>query len=150
MNDTETPLEAIYEFPLSTDSTITEFIADVNGKKIVGKLQEKQKAINKYDDALASGHEAMLGEVNGATKKVFKISVGNLGPKETAKISITMATELPTSKEETLLVLPASMFPARSVELVIDATITLSQEIKSVLCRTFSGVKESMFLVYPF
>lgn len=52
----------IYEFPLEEKAAVSDFYALVDGKKIQGKIKEKKKAQEEYDDAIASGHSAYLLE----------------------------------------------------------------------------------------
>jgi hypothetical protein len=61
-NVEEVPIEATYVFPLAEGASVSSFFAIVDGKKIEGKLEEKEKAKDKYDDAIASGHSAYLLE----------------------------------------------------------------------------------------
>ena len=44
------------------NSSVCSFYALVNGKKIDGKMKEKDQARDDYDDAIASGHSAYLLE----------------------------------------------------------------------------------------
>ncbi len=41
---------------------MSDFYAIVNGEKIQGKIKEKQKAQEEYDDAIASGNSAYMLE----------------------------------------------------------------------------------------
>ena len=56
------PIEAIYEFPLAEGASVSSFYAIVDGKRVDGKLKEKEEAKNDYDDAIAGGHSAFLLE----------------------------------------------------------------------------------------
>lgn len=56
------PIEALYEFPLAEGASVSAFYALVDGKKVDGKLKEKEEARDDYDDAIAGGHSAFLLE----------------------------------------------------------------------------------------
>ena len=92
-NDEEVPIEAVFTFPLDASSTVVDFSAVIQDRKIVGRVEEKQKAQETYDDAIASGHSAFLME--SEREDVFTITVGNLPPREKAAVSLTFVMELP-------------------------------------------------------
>ena len=51
-----------YMFPLDERASVCNFFALVDGKKVEGKIKEKQQAKDEYDDAIASGNSAYLLE----------------------------------------------------------------------------------------
>ena len=91
------PIEAIFIFPLDASSTVVDFSAIIQDRKIVGRVKEKQKAQETYDDAIASGQSAFL--VESERDDVFTVTVGNLPPKEKATVSLTFIMELPTEHD---------------------------------------------------
>eukprot|EP01087_Luapelamoeba_hula_P007565 TRINITY_DN1849_c0_g1_i3.p1 TRINITY_DN1849_c0_g1~~TRINITY_DN1849_c0_g1_i3.p1 ORF type:complete len:157 (+),score=29.20 TRINITY_DN1849_c0_g1_i3:64-471(+) len=85
-NTQDSPIEAVYQFPLNDKYCICGFEADVDGKVIVGRCKEKEAAKvklyifntthvsqyshkrqpkNIYDDAISEGHGAYLLEQDG-------------------------------------------------------------------------------------
>eukprot|EP01087_Luapelamoeba_hula_P007563 TRINITY_DN1849_c0_g1_i1.p1 TRINITY_DN1849_c0_g1~~TRINITY_DN1849_c0_g1_i1.p1 ORF type:complete len:911 (+),score=210.03 TRINITY_DN1849_c0_g1_i1:64-2733(+) len=92
-NTQDSPIEAVYQFPLNDKYCICGFEADVDGKVIVGRCKEKEAAKNIYDDAISEGHGAYLLEQD-VTTNMFKVNVGNLPPGKEVKIKITYVTEL--------------------------------------------------------
>lgn len=58
-------IEIQYTFPLKNSAAVSSFEATVDNKKIKSVLREKTKAKKEYDDALAQGHGAILGEQGG-------------------------------------------------------------------------------------
>ena len=67
-----------YTFPVDDKAAICGFEAFIDGKKVVGKVQEKKEAQNTYDDAISEGHGAYLLEQQ--TDNVFTANIGNLPP----------------------------------------------------------------------
>jgi len=67
-----------YTFPVDAKAAICGFEAFIDGKKVVGKVQEKEEAQNTYDDAISEGHGAYLLEQQ--TDNVFTANIGNLPP----------------------------------------------------------------------
>ena len=92
-NEEEEPIEAVFTFPLDASSTVVDFSATIKDRKIIGRVEEKQKAQETYDDAIASGQSAFLME--SEREDVFTVTIGNLPPKEKAAVSITLVMELP-------------------------------------------------------
>lgn len=96
-NQEDQPIEAVFTFPLDDSSTVVGFSATIQDRKIVGRVEEKQKARDAYDDAIASGQSAFLMESDRAD--VFTVTVGNLPPKEKATVTVTFVMELPTEHD---------------------------------------------------
>jgi hypothetical protein len=70
-------------FPIDdTSSAVTHFQVVIDGDNtILAKVEEKTKAFDTYDDAIASGRSASLLQKHTTnTRDMFKISLGNLPP----------------------------------------------------------------------
>ncbi len=93
-NSEDSPIEAVFSFPLDEMSVVTSFEAIVDGKVIQGKVKEKKQAEIVYKEAMARGDGAFLMKESEKEDKVFTINVGNLPPQKEAKIIITYITEL--------------------------------------------------------
>ena len=108
-NEEEEPIEAIFTFPLDASSTVVDFSATVQSRKIVGRVEEKQKARETYDDAIASGQSAFLME--SEREDVFTVAVGNLPPMEKASVTVGFVMELPTEPDgQVIRILQVSAF----------------------------------------
>uniref|UniRef100_A0A4W5LMV8 von Willebrand factor A domain containing 5A n=1 Tax=Hucho hucho TaxID=62062 RepID=A0A4W5LMV8_9TELE len=111
-NQEESPLEAIFVFPLPGEAAICRFSAKIGQTEVVAEVQEKQKARDQYDDALSSGQQAFLLEESDESPDVFKLSVGSLPPGEKASVSLDYVTELAVQADDGLrLCLPAVLNP---------------------------------------
>uniref|UniRef100_A0A3P8YAJ6 von Willebrand factor A domain-containing protein 5A-like n=1 Tax=Esox lucius TaxID=8010 RepID=A0A3P8YAJ6_ESOLU len=111
-NQEESPLEAVFVFPLPGEAAVCRFSAKIGQTEVVGEVQEKQKAQEQYDDALSSGQQAFLLEESSESPDVFKLSVGSLPPGEKASISLDYVTELAVQADDGLrLCLPAVLNP---------------------------------------
>ena len=55
-------------------------IIQVGDKIIQGKVIEKEKARERYEDAVASGKTAVIAEEDSKEKDMISIKVGNLLP----------------------------------------------------------------------
>ncbi|KAM4628090.1 von Willebrand factor A domain-containing protein 5A-like isoform 2-T2 [Polymixia lowei] len=111
-NKEKKPIEAVFVFPLPGDAAVCHFSAKVGQTEVVGKVQEKQKAREEYDDALSSGQQAFLLEESEQSPDIFSLSVGSLPPGESASIRLEYVTELAVQADEGLrFCLPAVLNP---------------------------------------
>uniref|UniRef100_A0A8B9L8Q9 Si:ch73-265h17.2 n=1 Tax=Astyanax mexicanus TaxID=7994 RepID=A0A8B9L8Q9_ASTMX len=111
-NEEQSPLEALFVFPIPADAALCHFSAKIGDQEIVSKLQEKEQARYEYDDAIASGQQAFLLEESDESEDVFKLSVGSLPPGQSAAVTFIYVTELSVQADHSLrFCLPAVLNP---------------------------------------
>ena len=71
-NDTSNPLEVSFRFPLEESFAVVGLEAIIDGRKIKGEVEEKEKAKDKYEDAIASGLSAAYAEEKSRRYFQFK------------------------------------------------------------------------------
>jgi Ca-activated chloride channel family protein len=108
-NTEKKPIEAVYKFPLPENATVCGFRALIDGRIVEGKIEEKEKAFELYDKALADGHKAQL--MDEERPNIFTLSVGNIKPDSTVVIEITYITLLDSHKSEVRFFLPTTISP---------------------------------------
>ncbi len=81
------PVEAVYVFPLEEGAAVCGFAARIGDQIVRGRVEERERAFEIYDDAMSGGHGAFL--LDQERPNVFTASVGNLRPGETVEIEIT-------------------------------------------------------------
>lgn len=87
------PARVSYVFPLDDRAAVTSFLAEFpNGRKLVGVSKEKGEARAEFEEAVASGHSAVL--LDQESSDVFKAEIGNLEAEQEVKISITYLTNV--------------------------------------------------------
>jgi len=96
-NDGADPLEVVFRFPIEESFAIVGLEAIIAGRRIKADLREKEEARQAYDDALASGFTAALGEEKSGD--IFSISLGNLPPKSEAELHLKLVGELSIDAE---------------------------------------------------
>jgi Ca-activated chloride channel family protein len=71
-------VEAVYRFPFQQErAAVTAFEARVSGGRLLkGVLEEKQAALNAYDDALASGHTAVQLTSSSTVPSTMELHLG--------------------------------------------------------------------------
>src|SRR4029079_19656968 len=82
------PIEATYIFPLPDRAAATRFRMEVAGRVVEGVIEERGKAREQYEEAIAAGHRAAITEEDRAG--VFTLRVGNLMPGDVAVIRLTL------------------------------------------------------------
>lgn len=86
-------LEAIYIFPISGGSAVSDFQMKIGSRTLRGVIEERAEARRQYQQALEEGKRAGLLEQE--RDDVFTIQVGNLPPGEEVTIEITYSERLP-------------------------------------------------------
>ncbi|CAL8344847.1 unnamed protein product [Arctogadus glacialis] len=111
-NKEQSPIEAVFVFPLPGDAAVCHFSAKIGQSEVVAEVREKQKAREEYDDALTRGQQAFLLEESKQSPDVFSLSVGSLPPGESASIRLEYVTELAVQADDGLrFCLPAVLNP---------------------------------------
>ncbi|XP_072528452.1 von Willebrand factor A domain-containing protein 5A-like [Salminus brasiliensis] len=114
-NEENSPLEALFVFPIPAEAALCHFSAKIADQEIVGKLQEKDEAKEEYDDAIASGDQAFLLEESEESEDVFKLSVGSLPAGQSAAVTFIYVTDLSVQADHSLrFCLPAVLNPRYS------------------------------------
>ena len=92
----EYALEATYQFPLKPDTLLASLEAELNGRTIVAKVHDKDKARETYDNAVSAGKATVLAERSRNTPNSgeMQIKLGNLQPEATMKLKLRLITQL--------------------------------------------------------
>lgn len=86
LNNKDSPIELEFKFPKEEKSLVSRMVITIDDKTIEAKILEKEKAKEKYDDAIASGNSAAL--MNEAALDMLSLQIGNLLPNQLAKVEI--------------------------------------------------------------
>jgi Ca-activated chloride channel family protein len=108
-NQEEKAVEAVYKFPLPEGAAVCGFRADIDGKKIQGQVEERDRAFEMYDDALAKGDGAYL--LDEERPNIFTLSVGNLNPNAEVIVEIEYVTLLDMEGQQVRFFLPTTISP---------------------------------------
>src|SRR5512143_814704 len=111
-NDEALPIEAVYRFPLEEGVAVCGFEAVIDGRHVVGEVDERGKAFQRYDEALAAGHGAYLPDQE--RPDVFTLSVGSLPPGKEVVVRLTTVSELPLEGDAIRFTLPTTLSPRYS------------------------------------
>ena len=109
-----TTIEAVYVFPAPEKAAVTGLVIETGGRRIVGKVKEKEAAFDEYDDALSRGYGAAL--LDQHRPNVFQASVGNLEPGQEMVVELTWVMELTWEGESLRFTLPTTIAPRYAPE----------------------------------
>ncbi|XP_053392403.1 von Willebrand factor A domain-containing protein 5A-like isoform X2 [Mercenaria mercenaria] len=114
-NEEETPVEAVFTFPVDDGSAVFQFEADIDGRHIVAEIQEKEQAKLTYQDAINHGESAMLLKEDNSAGDIFSCMLGNLPPQSEASLVMKYVIELPQEADGRLrFTLPTILNPRYS------------------------------------
>ncbi len=103
------PIEAVYSFPLPEDSAVCGFEAELGGRLVKGRIEDREKAFEDYDKALAEGHSALL--LDQSRPDIFVVSVGRLMPGEEATVRISHVSRAESHDRGLRLRIPTTVSP---------------------------------------
>ena len=109
VNAETVPVEAVYSFPLEEGSAVCALRIETGGRTLAGRIEEREKAFEQYDEALAAGHGAVLADQD--RPNIFTVSVGNLLPGQEATVCLEYVTELEQRGRDVRLMLPTTIAP---------------------------------------
>jgi Ca-activated chloride channel family protein len=108
-NTESIPVEAVYSFPLPESASVCAFEAWIGEQRIVGRVEDREAAFDRYDEAMAAGHGAFL--LDQDRPNIFTASVGNLLPGQEAVIKIRYVTLLEQVDAQIRLLIPTTISP---------------------------------------
>ena len=108
-NEERVPVEAVYSFPLEDTAAVCAFEAEIDGRRVTGRVEEKDRAFERYDEALSDGHGAFL--LDQDRPNIFTASVGNLAPGQEVVLRLSYVTMLAQSGDELRLLVPTTISP---------------------------------------
>lgn len=103
------PVEAVYRFPLPESAAVCGLAAVVGGRRISGAVEEREKAFETYDGALARGDGAYL--LDQGRPNIFTLSVGNLPAGAEVVVEIEYVILLDQRGQEVRFSLPTTISP---------------------------------------
>ena len=112
------PLEATYIFPLPPRAAVTGFRMTVNDTVVQGRIDERGKAREDYDTAIAEGRTASIAEQERAD--VFTLRVGNIPPKSTARIELILVAPVAIDSLEATYRFPLVVAPRYCPGVAVD------------------------------
>src|SRR5438046_5606227 len=111
-------IEAIYTFPLPDGGAVCGFEVITGDRVLTGTIDENEKAIEKYDDAIDAGHGAFMIEAD--RPDVFTARVGNLKPRQSATIRLSYVAPLERVDRQIRITFPTTIAPRYASSMGMD------------------------------
>ena len=108
-NTSTAVINVVYRVELDHDAAVTSFVAKIGDRTVEAVLEERKAAADAFDAAAAAGNGAyMMTAVGDDANNLFQIEIGNLPPQETARITLSYATELDVEDDRAVFRLPGN------------------------------------------
>ena len=88
------PIEFVYKFPKDKKSLIAKMTVTIGDRVVEAKIEEKEEAEEKYDNAVAQGHTATMVTDSRDSLDLHQLDVGNLLPGQSAIVELTLVQPL--------------------------------------------------------
>lgn len=91
-NSAESPIEAVYTFPLPQDAAVDDMTIQVGDRTIRGVIRKREEARAIYEQAKATGHVAAL--LDQERPNIFSQAIANIMPGEQVSVTISYSETL--------------------------------------------------------
>jgi len=118
-NEGQSPLEAIYTFPVSCNAAVYAMEMVIGDRKIVAKIEEKEKARAGYEKAKSEGRRTSLLEQQ--RPNVFQMNVANIMPGDVIKVCLKYTELLVPENSTYQFVYPTVVGPRYSNQTAQEA-----------------------------
>lgn len=108
-NPSKTPIEAVYTFPLPSDSAVDRMRMRINDRIITGEIKRRDEARQIYEAAKARGQVA--GLLDQERPNIFTQSVSNIMPGATIEVEISYVQLLKFEEGEFEFMFPMVVGP---------------------------------------
>src|SRR5687767_7066291 len=102
-------IEAVYTFPLPDGAAVCGFEVVTGDRVLTGTIEEWERAIEQYEQAISEGHGAFMMEQD--RPDVFTVRVGNLKPHQAATIRLTYVCPLEKVDKSIRVAFPTTVAP---------------------------------------
>lgn len=120
VNEGENTLEAIYVFPGSTRAAVYAMTMTIGERKLIAKIEEKEKARKQYEEAKEQGKTASLLEQ--FNPNVFQMNVANILPGDSITVELRYTELLEPTEGVYSFAYPTVVGPRYSETLAANAT----------------------------
>lgn len=108
-NDEQSPIEAVYVFPLPAEAVVTGVTLRIGDRVLRGVIREREQAFREYDDAISTGHGAAL--LDRERHDVLTVQAGNLLPGEETAVEIAWTQAVDAADGDLIWSIPTVVAP---------------------------------------
>ncbi|WP_375749556.1 VIT domain-containing protein [Vibrio sp. HN007] len=113
-NDSDTVIETCYHFPIPREAVLGGVQIRIGEHSYEGQVLEKLAADEKYEEGIAEGKRAVL--IKDVGDGLYELNLGNLAPRESAEISLTLHQIATTERNQLRYFLPTFVTPHYGVK----------------------------------
>lgn len=110
-NQKSEPIEAEYMFPSHSEAVFSEIQLRFQDKVICTRIEEREVAKAKFEDAVASNKTAVMSAPSRANRDITIVNLGNLPPKSEIVVLCTFYQALEVEDLSWSLFIPAKITP---------------------------------------
>ncbi|KAJ5077410.1 von willebrand factor a domain-containing protein 5a [Anaeramoeba ignava] len=133
-NNEENPIEISYTFPKNPELGICGLEVNLEGKKLYGKVYDKEKTEEKYNDGIAQGK---LVFKTSEVEDFFEMGIGNLSPGKKCEIVLHYLTELKFDEDSgikfSLQKIPIIQQKDDQNSTIITVNVEMDSEIEKII-----------------
>lgn len=108
-NDSQVPIEAIYNFPLPFGAVLLGVEITLGDVSLSGMVVEKTKAVNSYEELISNGDSAIL--IERTNDYNYCMNLGNLAPNEKCIVELKYAQVLKYEQGNLRIQIPTVLAP---------------------------------------
>eukprot|EP00029_Vermamoeba_vermiformis_P006021 TRINITY_DN2250_c0_g1_i2.p1 TRINITY_DN2250_c0_g1~~TRINITY_DN2250_c0_g1_i2.p1 ORF type:complete len:961 (+),score=220.14 TRINITY_DN2250_c0_g1_i2:48-2930(+) len=133
-NENNCAVEVKYAFPLPDNAQLKGFDVFIDGKSYNAALEPKEIASDNYDDHIASGGTALMGEMSEKIHNAFDLSIGNFLPGSSAVVKLSWLAPHNFEKDQRTrqINFPALNASYSDSVTIQPITVKLSENIESI------------------
>ena len=83
-NYADKPIELILKYPYNPGVQFSKFTLEMGNKKVISKVIEREKAEEKYTDAIAKGNTGVISKIED---EYYEVNIGNISAGELVKLT---------------------------------------------------------------
>lgn len=102
-------IEAVYTFPMPVDAVLLNMSVQIGQRVLTGKVQEKEQAEDRYENAITDGDSAIMLQQTEAG--MYTANVGNIPPGERVMLKMSYAIQHELRKGKLRFRLPTVIAP---------------------------------------
>ena len=112
INELEEPVEATYQFPTDPDqhTVVSKVLFQLGDKEVEGKVIGKEKAQERYDDAIAGGNAALMVQESAKDKDLLEMQIGGIQPAQEVRVTVQLLKQLEVEAGAYCLRVPTAYF----------------------------------------
>ena len=108
-NPSEKVIEAIYQFPVPSESVLGDIEVSINKERFTGVIKKKNAALQEYEEAVSDGKRAVI--LNDLGDGLMELNAGNLASGDELSVALTIHSFLEALNGQVRYHMPTCIAP---------------------------------------